>query len=353
VHTVEKGDTLWDLSSKYLGSPWYWPKVWSYNPEIPNAHFIYPGSVIRFHPSAEEAPGRVEPLEVAQGAPAEEDLQPPHELEDLSRADMKKPQEIGEGDEVAVVGPYKIGYVPPKGLFARRDGFVTPRELAESGTLFAAFEDKQLLTIEDRAYAKFAAAAPVKRGETYVLYRTERPVRHPETGELFGYQTVIIGAGKVVAVDDKAVTLHIAQAYEPIERGAHLAPFTEKVVKQVHPRANQRELAGVIVATQQQLVSEIGEHHTVFLDKGRQDGVEEGNVFTVIRSGDPYGHDSNAPLRDPSLPKEDVGTLVVVDAQQTSSLALVVKSLRELYVGDRVEMRAAAAAAPQTGAGGD
>src|SRR5438445_564068 len=27
-HTVEKGDTLWDLSQKYLGSPWYWPKVW-------------------------------------------------------------------------------------------------------------------------------------------------------------------------------------------------------------------------------------------------------------------------------------------------------------------------------------
>ena len=40
VHTVEKGDTLWDLSSKYLGSPWYWPKVWSYNPQIANPLWI-------------------------------------------------------------------------------------------------------------------------------------------------------------------------------------------------------------------------------------------------------------------------------------------------------------------------
>src|SRR6185295_1493185 len=31
VHTVVKGDTLWDLSQHYLGNPWYWPKVWSYN----------------------------------------------------------------------------------------------------------------------------------------------------------------------------------------------------------------------------------------------------------------------------------------------------------------------------------
>src|SRR5215472_11199049 len=29
VHSVVKGDTLWDLSQHYLGSPWYWPKVWS------------------------------------------------------------------------------------------------------------------------------------------------------------------------------------------------------------------------------------------------------------------------------------------------------------------------------------
>ncbi len=350
AYTVKAGDTLWDLSGRFLNNPWYWPKVWSYNPGITNPHFIYPGSVVRFYPSAEEGPGRVAPVDVAR---AEPEIEAPRELDDLSRADMKKPQEIGEGDEVAVVGPYKIGYVAPKGLFARRDSFVTPRELEESATLTASFEEKQLLSLHDRAYARFAQAAPVRRGETYLLYRTERPVRHPETGELFGYQSVILGAAKVVAVDDKAVTLDIEQAFEPIERGALLAPFTQKLVKQVQRRPNPRELAGVIVATQQEIVTEIGEHHMVFLDKGRQDGVEEGNVFTVIRSGDPYGRDPNVPQRDPGLPKEDVGTLVVVDAQQTSSAALVVKSLRELYVGDHVEMRVAASAAPLAGAGGN
>jgi hypothetical protein len=57
-------------------------------------------------------------------------------------------------------------------------------------------------------------------------------------------------------------------------------------------------------------------------------------------------------MRDPSLPTEDVGTLVVVDAQQSSSAALVVRSVRELYVGDHVQMRAAAASAPLAGSGG-
>src|SRR5262245_26354090 len=39
-HTVVRGDTLWDLSQRYLGNPWYWPKVWSYNPQIDNPHWI-------------------------------------------------------------------------------------------------------------------------------------------------------------------------------------------------------------------------------------------------------------------------------------------------------------------------
>ncbi len=349
-YTVKPGDTLWDLSGRFLNNPWYWPKVWSYNPEISNPHFIYPGNLVHFYGSTEEGPTRVEPAQqVAGGA---EGLDAPRELDDFTRADMKKPQEIGDGDEVAVVGPYKIGYVPPKGLYARRDSFVTPRELQESGTITASFEEKLLLTLHDRAYVRFTEPAKVKPGETYIVYKTERPVRHPVTGELFGYQTTIIGAGKVVAVDDKAATVDIAQAFEPIERGALIGLRSDKLVKQVQRRPNQHQMHGVILAAQRDLVSEIGEHHMVFVDKGRVDGVEEGNVFTVVRSGDPYGRAMNEIMRDPSLPKEDVGTLIVVDAQQASSAALVIRSLRELYVGDKVEMRSSAPPA-SAGAGGN
>jgi hypothetical protein len=354
AYTVKPGDTLWDLSGRFLNNPWYWPKVWSYNPEITNPHYIYPGNVLRFYPGAEEAPARVEPVgDVAAAPPGgpDADFEAPRELEDLTRADMKKPQEIGEGDEVAVVGPYKVGYVPPRGLYARRDSFVTRGELEQSGVITAAFEEKIMLSLHDRAYAKFAKRGAVQAGEVYKLFKTDRPVRHPVTGELFGYKSTIIGSAKVVAVDDKAVTVEIAQAFEPIERGALVSPWHDRMLKQVQRRPNGRGLDGFIIAAQQDLVSEIGEHHVVFVDKGRQDGVEEGNVFTVIRSGDPYGRPMDDAQRDATLPTEDVGSLLVVDAQATSSAALVVRSLRELYVGDKVEMRAAAAAA--TGSGGN
>jgi len=340
-YTVKPGDTLWDLSGRFLNNPWYWPKVWSYNPEITNPHFIYPGNVVRLYPGAENGPGRLEPAQAPMAA--EEDYEAPRELDDLSRADMKKPQDYGEGDDVAVVGPYRIGYVAPKGTYARHDTFVTQRELEESGVIKSAFSDKLMLSLHDRAYVTFKQPNQVKRGEVYTIYRTDRPVKHPVTGELFGYQSTIVGAGRVVAADDKAVTLEISGAFDPIERGDYVGPWNDKIVRQVRRRPNTRDMNGYIIAAKEDVLSEFGEHHVVFIDKGKADGVEEGNVFSVKRSGDPLGRTPNEIQNDPTLPDEDVGSLLVVDAQQTSSTALVVRSLRELYVGDRVEMHAAQA----------
>jgi hypothetical protein len=140
TYSIRPGDTLWDLSGRFLNNPWYWPKIWSYNPEITNPHWIYPGNLLRFYPSAEESPTRVEPVDAVASVDVEEDLgEPVRELEDLSRADMKAPPSVEEKDAVAVAGPYKIGYVPSRTRYARHDTFVTPRELAESGAISASF----------------------------------------------------------------------------------------------------------------------------------------------------------------------------------------------------------------------
>jgi hypothetical protein len=337
-HTVARGDTLWDLSAKYLSDAWSWPKIWSWNPDIANPHWIYPGNVIRLGPADG---GAAVAAPVPASADDDSDLAtPPRELADFSRAEMRKPQEIGEGDEVGVAGAHRVGYVAPRGTRAKHDSFVTRGELAEAGVLSASFEDKLLLTVQDRAYAQFDRGVPVKTGQTYAIFRTERELRHPETKQLFGYKTTIVGAARVVAVEAKAATLQISAASEPIERGFYLAPWPEKS-RTIARKPNHKQVDGIIVGAEVDVVSEIGEHHLVYVDRGTSHGVEDGNVFTVLRSGDPYGKDIARASSDPALPIEEVGSLLVLDAKEHASTALVVRSDRELLIGDRVEMRLA------------
>lgn len=365
TYTVRPGDTLWDLSGRFLNNPWYWPKVWSFNPEITNPHWIEPGNVLKFYPSQEEAPTRVEPVTTAGGGapvtgPTEgdepTDIEAPRELESLSRADMKAPVPVEDQDEVAVVGPYKIGYVAPKSVMIRRDSFVTPSQLEESGTIVAAFEEKLMLSSLDRAYAHFKGEPPSKLGETYIVYQTVREIFHPLSGELLGYQTLILGSAVVVAKDEKAVTLVIGTSLAPIERGALLGPWIDQPYRPVKARAATMDLDARIVGARTEVVTQIAEQNVVFIDKGKADGVEEGNVFKVLRSGDPYGlpltKDHLSPPNDPSLPAEVLGELMVIEVKESTSTALVMKSRRELAIGDLLEMRVPGGAKPDTGGGG-
>ena len=342
AHKVVRGDTLWDLSAKYLQDPYSWPKIWSWNPEIANPHWIYPGNVVRLGPA-----GPAGVAAQAQGpaveAPSDDSdlVQVPKELASFSVGSLDRPQELGEGDEVVVSGSRKIGYVAPSGTRTRRDSFVTATELAQSGAISAAFEDKLLLTTHDRAYATFAGDA-AKLGQTYAIFRTERELRHPVDGKPFGYKTTILGAGRVVAVDGNQATVDITSAAEAIERGDRLGLLPAKPLAEVARRPNRKNVRGVIVASDVEVISEIGQHHYVYVDRGAADGVEPGNVFTVLRSGDPYGRDMTEARQDPNLPLEQVGALLVVEAKEHASTALVVKSERELLIGDRVEMRIAA-----------
>ena len=49
IYTIKKGDTLWGISERFIKDPYYWPNLWSHNPDIPNPHFIYPGQKLAIY----------------------------------------------------------------------------------------------------------------------------------------------------------------------------------------------------------------------------------------------------------------------------------------------------------------
>jgi hypothetical protein len=57
IYTVNKGDTLWDVSKVLFADPLFWPKIWSFNTsEIMNPHEIKPNWKLQFLPGTLEAP---------------------------------------------------------------------------------------------------------------------------------------------------------------------------------------------------------------------------------------------------------------------------------------------------------
>src|SRR5512141_306664 len=83
VHTVVAGDTLWDLSAKYLGSPWKWTTIWERNRFITNPHYIYPGIQVVIVP-----PG---PREIALGQEPAADSGPAETVAAAPSAEAVKP----------------------------------------------------------------------------------------------------------------------------------------------------------------------------------------------------------------------------------------------------------------------
>jgi hypothetical protein len=323
VHTVVGGDTLWDLSQQYLGSPWYWPKVWSYNPEIANPHWIYPGNRVRFFPGGEEVPSRVE----TGVGPIEED-EPIQAATELSGEDL-----------VSVSG--KISYQPQGATLVTTQAFVTQREVDEAGRIDNASSDAEMLSFPDKVYVRFKRKADAKVGDRYLVFRTVQEIKHPvNRKQKVGYLTELNGTLKVVSVGDKFVTAQIQDSWNPVMRTDLVGPYGEKVTDRVAVKPNSKALKGYIVTALVPYLTFTGEHNLMVVDKGSADGVEVGNVFTILRQEDTVGGTLLKPSeKDKALPTEAIGQCLVTEVKERASNCLLTASLREIIPGDRAELR--------------
>jgi LysM domain len=304
---VQKGDTLWDLSARYYRNAWGWPKMWSYNPQITNPHWIYPGDVVRIAP-----PG-------SGPAPAAAPQQ--------AKSEMPTSKIVGRGRR-------------PNGLFLRQNGFVEPGELAQAGRIVGSKEEKQMLGTLDEAYVQFKKERPFQVGERYTIYKPTREVKHPITGKTLGHMVEIYGEGEVRALTDaKIARVALLDSINPIERGFLIGPL-KRQFKVVQPVKDKQDLTGVVVATlhPHELVAD---DNIVFVDRGKDDGVEIGNRFVVTRRGDGYQPiRGDGPIDDKRFPRETIGEIIVVDLRDHIATGVVTYSTKEAAIGDRVEARA-------------
>ena len=323
-YVVQEGDTLWDLCRRFLNNPWYWPKVWSYNPEIENPHWIYPGNKVRFYPGAGALPSEMQPVAPSRiedtNFGGDEDYDAPKQVtdDDLFEAPEDLPQRLAAARSKQRINPM-------------RRAFVTPEELEHAGIIEGSMEEMKLLTVFQRVYLKMKSGA--QPGQKYEIFRVDRSLRHPVTGANLGYVIRMLGTAAIERADGQRGVAMIETAYDPIERGDRLAPIDPQRKRFVEETANEKKLKGYIVDTDDEGETMTGEYLSVFVDLGKDDGLKVGNTLLVVRSGDGF----TGQVED--MPDEVIGKLTVLDVRDQVSTAVVTKSNRELYPGDRIEMR--------------
>jgi hypothetical protein len=305
THVVKKGDTLWDISSQYFRNPYYWPKLWAYNPSITNPHWIYPGDIVRL--SAAGTP--------VAAPPSSPEPQP------TSRRLSARPMDA-------------------TGLFLRQTGFVEPGELREAGTIVGSKEEKIMLSTLDEAYVGFKPEKPLVVGEKYSVYRPVSEVKHPITGKRVGDIVQIFGEVEVKSVTPGNIArVQIIDCTEGMERGYRVGPLRRQF-KVVEPRTDTNDLSGVVVATLQPRQM-VGTDMLVVLDRGKKDGVEIGNRFLVVRRGDGYQPmlARNGPVDDKRFPRETVAEILVIEPREAIAIGIVTHADKEARIGDRIEAR--------------
>ncbi len=255
-YVVVKGDTLWDISAKFLRDPWRWPEIWHINPEIANPHLIYPGDVIIL--TYQDG----KPVLTIQRGRAAVKLTPKMRATRIDSA---------------------IPSVPAAAInqFISQPRIFTKQELNTLGYIISAEDDRLIVGSGSRIYVRH-----LEMGESkdYSIFHIGDAYYHPQTNELLGYEAKHVGDAQLVAEGDPS-TLLITYARRETLIGDKVI-LTDENASQHNfvPHAPEMSVSGQVVSIFEG-VSRGGLYHSVVVDLGEKDGIEKGHVLSVHKRG--------------------------------------------------------------------
>lgn len=322
-HVVVKGDTLWDISAKFLNTPWKWPELWRLNKdEIKNPHLIYPGDVIYL--TWEDGKPRLSKLETVKLSP------------------QIRSEAIAEAGIPSV--PYKA--IAP---FLNRTRVIETAKLENMPTVLGGNDNRVMYSTHDQVYS---TAGDGKTGH-WQFVRIGRPLADPDTGTVLGYELEHLADGQVVKAGDPQLLQITAGEKEVLERD-RLVPASETSAMNLAPRAPEKAIDAKVI-TSLSGVEGAGAYSTVVLNKGAQAGLEAGHVLALFRPGratadpkclraeklaflagglkhrDPECDKEVEASNQTTLPDERIGLAFVYRVFDTMAFALIMNSSEPVY----------------------
>jgi hypothetical protein len=328
TYVVKRGDTLWDISAMFLQQPWYWPEIWSVNPQIVNPHLIYPGDVLNL--VYVDGQPRVQLTRGPIGPAGTERLSPSIYSSDLDSAITSIP--------ASAIQPFLDG------------GMIMPKKDIAKLPYVVALHDHMVGGAGQNVYV-MDMPETTPEGAKFFIVRMDDELRDPDTRKVLGYEVMFIAKTELRKQGDKKTpaTMFLTDTNREVMRGDRVLEANLNLPMNYFPSAPAEEVSGQIISVVDGL-SRIGQYNMVVINRGTTHGLKEGNVLAVWQDGKrvndnfdslrgkAYSSESQYSLagKKVTLPDTFAGNLMVIKAYSDISYALVMQAIQEMQVLDRV-----------------
>jgi hypothetical protein len=319
-YVVVKGDTLWDISGRFLQKPWRWPEIWQLNREqISNPHLIYPGDIVYLDTSGGSPRLRLgKPVGGSAGTTT------------VAQTD-ERVERAGPSVRSEPIAPEPVPTINAQAIeaFLSRPLIVDPAGLATHPRIVATQDGRVYLSRGELAYVRGVNDDSVT---DWHIYRSARPILDPDTRLPIAYEAEFVGTAKLERAGDPA-TFRIVATTEEVGPGDRLMPADHSAVLTYAPRPPASEVNGRIVSIYRG-VAQAARNSVVALNVGSANGLEVGHVLEIKEHGRVVPDRQTRELI--RLPSEPIGHLLVFRTFDKIAYGLIMKSSRDVGIGDDV-----------------
>lgn len=273
VYVVKKGDTLWDISGRFLQKPWRWPEIWASNKHVRNPHLIYPGDRLLLCTQDGRTLIGKDEGDGCQGI--------------FNRAGLTAP-----GPQIHVDSlNHAIPVIPLEDIrhWLERSIILSPDTISSVPYVLGMTESRVIAAENDRIYVR---GNGIQVGQRYGIYREGQPyTKKDESGKkdiVYALELSQVATALATQQNNDITTFEVIKTFNnEVRKGDLLMPIYDPMLPTLFYPAPANEVSpdGQVIRVLGSLGT-AGKHSVVALNRGHLDGVKVGHVFALDQVGE-------------------------------------------------------------------